>query len=680
MSQKYKFDESSMRNTNVSMVSAWILKVSREALDKKPNEIPISRYLFPRPELFVNTSKAEGVVEGQFNYYGPYVVESKNPTMSIKYEGPKDVFSIVNNVSGTVVPELSVNSPFYVRFDKSYISNIEIKFSGESNVPLFFSCTNFIAMIDNSEVSETELVVGSSNASGKIVYIKTDAETDAYMSGVAVEVSDASGRVVATITTGANGIAETPELLLGKYSVVEVNTLPGYQLDDTIHSVDLLGSGQVERLTSKGYLTSSFVTFLSNDVSSGFPVGGSVFDVLNEDSEVVAKIGFNSTGRCANIELDEGKYFLREIVSDPNYEYLVDLVEFESKAGVTTEVKILKTLAFSKTVFVVKDSQGSPISNGSLQLFKADGSMITEISTGSSGEVSVSLPVGDYYVKNVGTGVYYTGQTIPFVVDTTNVDKTVEVGVVTYDAVVFGVVYGMDGGPMAGVSLIAIDDLGNEYSTAVTAFDGVYELGMLPRGSAIFVTVYKAPFGVTGEFVGSNKVITSSDRTERNVILKTLEEVNAERSEEDQIVQWDFYKVVGSVVSDDESSSSFGFDSGVNLGDGSGIGGGIGDGPGTDPLLNAVGTTQSVVTTESVTEEQVVTTEEEVVTTEEREEEPEVLFGLSKETVVIAGVVVVVVLVLLFRPKKPKVSRKPVEDGEPVPVRGPRRSRRPSKR
>jgi hypothetical protein len=684
-SQKYKFEYASLKNSNVSAVADWVIKVSQEALDKKPSEILISRYLFPRPDIFVNTSRAEGVVEGQFNYYGPYVVESKDPSMRINYEGLTDVFSIVNNVSGTVVTELSVNSPFYVRFDKTYISNIEIRFFGESNVPLFFSCTNFIAMIDNSEVSETRLVVGSSNSAGKITYIKTDAETDAFLSGVVAEIRDESGRVVTTITTGFDGVAESPDLLLGKYSVVEINTLPGYKLDDVIHKVELSGSGQVERIVSKGFAAVSFVTFLLTDGASGAPVGGSIFEVSDEAGEVVTKIGFNSTGRCANIELEEDKYFLREIVSDPNYEFIVDKVDFESEAGITTEVKLTKNKAFSKTAFVVKDDKGSLVKNGSLELFRENGDLITSLSTDLEGKVSVSLPSGNYYVKNVGTGGYYGGQTIPFVVDKSSVDKVVEVGVVTYDSSVSGIVCGMDGSPLPNVSLVALDDLGNEYSTDVTDFEGKFELSALPRGSAIFLTVFKAPFGLTGEFAGSNKVIVSGSKAEKNLVIKTLDEVNEGREEVDQLVSWDFYELVNISSVDEGVTSSFGFGEDVQGGDGSERGEDVGDGPGDDPLERIVSesvTTSEVVVSESVTEPEVVTTSEpEVVTTSEPEEESGGLAGLfgglSGSGIGLIAVVGLVGLFVVFRPK----GKKSKKSGRSEKTRPERRERvRPERR
>ena len=54
----------------------------------------------------------------------------------------------------------------------------------------------------------------------------------------------AKGTVVDTITTNANGYAETKQLYLGNYTVVETNAPYGFVLDETPHDVSLVYEGQ----------------------------------------------------------------------------------------------------------------------------------------------------------------------------------------------------------------------------------------------------------------------------------------------------------------------------------------------------------------------------------------------------------------------------------------------------
>lgn len=52
-------------------------------------------------------------------------------------------------------------------------------------------------------------------------------------------VKDSSGTVVATIVSDENGIAETPLLPFGTYTVQETKTVAGYDLDSSIHTVTI---------------------------------------------------------------------------------------------------------------------------------------------------------------------------------------------------------------------------------------------------------------------------------------------------------------------------------------------------------------------------------------------------------------------------------------------------------
>ena len=552
-SQKYKLDPTSVTNQNVNEIAKWLISTAEASLAQKPPDIPTARYFLPRPELRVNHLKAEGVVVGQFNFYGPYTLESIDLRAIVKTERNNE-FTIVNDVEGLVLHEIRINQPFYVRFDRVFSSDLDIKFIAETNVPMYMTYSNHILMIDNWEECFTNLTIGNSIAAGRITYTKTDNITNATIPGVVLEIKDAYGAIVTSMTTDHSGVATSPLLRIGEYTVQEKNTSPGYMLEPDIVKASIQGSGQIVRLTSKGRPNIGFVTFYLKDIDTNGPVGGSVFDVIDTSGTVVTKIGFNDTGRCANIQLRDGDYLLREIKTDPNYNLLVTTIPFKSVLGEVSEVDIIKTPSFNKVHFTVLDNHSVAVPNPILELYRDDGFYITELTGDSDGKLSIGLPLGDYYVKQKSNGNFYTGEQKAFSVNRASLDTDVFLGVINFESMVYGYVYDTSLDPVPGIGLVIVDEEGFEYDTAVTNFEGYFEFFGVPNSSVLFVHVHRASLEFSGH-LENNRVITVLDRTEKNLILWTMDEFNANLEEEDQLIRYPFYLLKTTVTSSSSDNS-----------------------------------------------------------------------------------------------------------------------------
>jgi hypothetical protein len=248
---------------------------------------------------------------------------------------------------------------------------------------------------------------------------------------------------------------------------------------------------------------------------------------------------------------------LKEQETNKSYEFLVNTIPFEAVSGVYQEVLIKKTQAFNYTVFNVTDSAKMPVAGAVLELYNSDSVYISEFKTDSAGHFEISLPTGSYYVVSKAASNGTGGMTKTFQVLATTAEIRVDLGVESYDAYISGIVYDAAGNPLSNVGLVAVDDRGEEYSTAISNFEGQYSLKNLPERSVIFVMVYKAPYGITGE-CDSNRVLVRTMKTEKDLVLKTLDELNADRSEADQILQYEFYKLRTVVdVSDNGGESSW---------------------------------------------------------------------------------------------------------------------------
>ncbi|TKI89378.1 hypothetical protein FC699_26180, partial [Bacillus wiedmannii] len=64
---------------------------------------------------------------------------------------------------------------------------------------------------------------------GNVEVTKVDKESGTVLAGVTFEVQDEKGKVVTKVTTDKEGKANVSGLFIGKYKLVEVESLPGYK-------------------------------------------------------------------------------------------------------------------------------------------------------------------------------------------------------------------------------------------------------------------------------------------------------------------------------------------------------------------------------------------------------------------------------------------------------------------
>ena len=64
---------------------------------------------------------------------------------------------------------------------------------------------------------------------GSVEITKIDKDNKAPLAGVVFEVQDDKGKVVTKVTTDKAGKATVSDLSVGKYKLVEVESLPGYK-------------------------------------------------------------------------------------------------------------------------------------------------------------------------------------------------------------------------------------------------------------------------------------------------------------------------------------------------------------------------------------------------------------------------------------------------------------------
>ena len=186
------------------------------------------------------------------------------------------------------------------------------------------------------KTAKTEFVnKASAPDKGKITIHKRDAETRADLEGAKFEVAAAEdiyvgngyciypkGTVIDTLTTGADGIAETTKALYKGYSyaVTEIEAPKGYSISDEPTQTIKLVEQQAEFVVDFDNEQNTIpFEITKTDVSTGELIPDCTFEILNENNEQVIT-GTTDENGIAHFQLAIGKYFYREISAPDIYE------------------------------------------------------------------------------------------------------------------------------------------------------------------------------------------------------------------------------------------------------------------------------------------------------------------------------------------------------------------------
>ena len=221
------------------------------------------------------------------------------------------------------------------------------------------------------KTASTEFVnKASAPDKGKITIHKRDAETRADLAGAKFEVAAAEdiyvgngyciypkGTVIDTITTGADGIAETTKAIYKGYSytVTEIEAPKGYSISDEPTQTIKLVEQQAEFVVDFDNEQNTIpFEITKTDISTGELIPDCTFEILNENNEQVIT-GTTDENGIAHFQLAIGKYFYREISAPDIYEiddtpYQFEITENDDivKAEMTNKkksgsIKVTKT-------------------------------------------------------------------------------------------------------------------------------------------------------------------------------------------------------------------------------------------------------------------------------------------------------------------------------------------------
>ncbi|WP_270373929.1 MSCRAMM family protein, partial [Bacillus cereus] len=238
---------------------------------------------------------------------------------------------------------------------------------------------------------------------GNVEVTKVDKDSQKVLEGVVFEVQDEQGKVVTEVQTDKNGKAKISDLSVGKYKLVEKESLPGYkQLTEPVSFEIKKGMTKVLSLKVENeQLDKGSVEITKVDKESGAVLAGVTFEVQDEKGKVVTKVTTDKEGKAKISDLSVGNYKLVEVESLPGYKKLTEPVSFETKKGMTEvlSLKVENEQLDKGSVEITKvDKDSQKVLEGVVFEVQDDkGKVVTEVKTDKNGKAKISdLSVGKY--------------------------------------------------------------------------------------------------------------------------------------------------------------------------------------------------------------------------------------------------------------------------------------------
>ncbi|MDA1603059.1 SpaA isopeptide-forming pilin-related protein [Bacillus cereus] len=243
---------------------------------------------------------------------------------------------------------------------------------------------------------------------GNVEITKVDKDSQKALAGVVFEVQDEQGKVVTTVTTDKEGKVKVSDLSVGKYKLVEKESLPGYkQLTEPVSFEIKKGMTKVLSLKVENeLLDKGTVEITKVDKESGAVLAGVTFEVQDEKDKVVTKVTTDEEGKANVSDLSVGKYKLVEVESLPGYKKLAKPVSFEIKKGMTEilSLKVENELVDKGSVEIIKvDKESGALLEGvTFEVQDEKGKVVTKVKTDKEGKAKISdLSVGSYKLVEV---------------------------------------------------------------------------------------------------------------------------------------------------------------------------------------------------------------------------------------------------------------------------------------
>ena len=184
---------------------------------------------------------------------------------------------------------------------------------------------------------------GSTSTPPQVTIKKYDGVTMKALPGAEFTFYYPDGKEYKTVTTDANGYAYITFNTIGTYTYKETKAPEGYELNDTVHSVNITKTSYITENIAN-YEEPPKVIITKKDSETGEVISGVHFEVYNEEGNVVYRGTTDSYGQI-NFTPDEyGAYAVKETSVPEGYNKSDGYITFTvSASGITGETTFFNT-------------------------------------------------------------------------------------------------------------------------------------------------------------------------------------------------------------------------------------------------------------------------------------------------------------------------------------------------
>ena len=227
----------------------------------------------------------------------------------------------LTNASSTVVATQTTGADGTARFDNLPAGDYTVR---EVGAPTGYKiAVNPSQTVTVAPGVTSDVRFENDRVNGKIRIVKRDALTKEALAGAvftvtrlsAAEGGGAVGEAVATLTTGADGTAETGWLQWGRYRVAETGVPEQYVDGGFVTEIDCTEDGKTYTVEAENEPTKGWIRLVKTDRLNGNPIEGVAFDIYENDEYGNAPVAGMTTGKdgaAVSPPLRKGRYIVRE--------------------------------------------------------------------------------------------------------------------------------------------------------------------------------------------------------------------------------------------------------------------------------------------------------------------------------------------------------------------------------
>lgn len=266
------------------------------------------------------------------------------------------------------------------------------------------------------EKNDTQTLTFYDTPLGGLTIVKVDSESGKRLEGAKIEVAKMNGEIVGTYVTDKLGVIQLPDLDDGWYQLTEIKAPKGYLLDSTPQKVEVK-KGETKTFEFENTASASMLIHKIDSVTRK-GIQGVKFVVYDSSMTPIGEYESDDQGYVhLNKTLEDGKYYVREIVAAEGYILDNKVKNFTVLAGDTAMIEWENTSELGQ-IQVIKTSEGyssvnglpagTPLSGAIFAVYDKQNNVVDKFQTNENGiGSSKKLPLGIYTVKEVQAPANY---------------------------------------------------------------------------------------------------------------------------------------------------------------------------------------------------------------------------------------------------------------------------------